>query len=173
VQDAAEQQADRLVPVQVLAHLRVGEKAGRVPEVAVHGEGHLVVGEQRPGVGQDDRVVVEVDHPGSRVDRVGDLVHVLRGRQPGADVEELSQARLADQVPDHAAEQVTLRPDTHLHGGKLGDDLIGDGPVGGEVVLAAEQVVIHPGDVRLRGVEYGIWHQPMLSEGPAWAYRWA
>ena len=73
-----------------------------------------------------------------------DLVHVLRGRQPGADVQELPQAGLADQVPDHAAEQVTLGPDTYLDGGQPGDELVADGPVGGEVVLAAEQVVIHP-----------------------------
>jgi hypothetical protein len=33
------------------------------------------------------------------------------------------------------AEQVTLGPDAHLDGGQLGDDLVGDGPVDGEVVL--------------------------------------
>jgi hypothetical protein len=117
VQDAAEQQPDRLVPVQVLAHAGIGQEAGRIPEVPAHGEGHLVVGEQRLGVGEHDGVVVEVDHAGGRVDPVGDLVHVLRGRQPGADVQELPQASLADQVPDHAAEQVTLGPDAHWTAG--------------------------------------------------------
>jgi hypothetical protein len=41
-------------------------------------------------------------------------------------------------------------------------DLIADGPVGGEIVLPAEQVVIHPGDVRHRRVEPG-----GIGEGPA------
>ena len=97
----------------------MSEQAGRVPEVAADGEGHRVVGEQRPGVSQDDRVVVEVDHPGGRVDPVRDLVHVLGGRQPGSDIEELPQGGLAGRVPDHAAEQVTLGPDAHLDSGQL------------------------------------------------------
>jgi hypothetical protein len=134
----------------------VGEEAGRVSHVPIDGEGHLVVGEQGPGVAQDHRVVIEVDHAGGRVDAVGDLVHVLRGGQARGDVEQLPEAGLADQVADHAAEQVALGAHAHLDGGQLGDDLIGDGPVGGEVVLAAEQVVVHPGDVRARGVEYWI-----------------
>jgi hypothetical protein len=63
---------------------------------------------------------------------------------------------LAHQVADQTADQVTLGPDAYLDGGQLGDELIADGPVGGEIVLAAEQVVIQPRDVRLRGVESGI-----------------
>jgi hypothetical protein len=44
-------------------------------------------------------VVVHVDHPRLRGDGPGDLVHVLPGGQPGAEVEELADPRLADQVP--------------------------------------------------------------------------
>jgi hypothetical protein len=137
VQDAAEQQPDRLIPVQVLAYRGIGEDSRGIAQVALDGEGHLVVGEQGLGVGQHHRVVVEVDHPGGRVDPVGDLVHVLRDRQARTDVEQLPDARLADQEADHPAEQVALGAHAHLDRGQLGDDPLGDGPVGGEIVLAA------------------------------------
>ena len=48
---------------------------------------------------------VDVDHAGGRHDRLRDLVHVVRGRQPGADVEELPDARLPGQVDDGAAKE--------------------------------------------------------------------
>jgi hypothetical protein len=133
--------------------------------VPVVDERRLVVGEQRPGVAQHDRVVVDVDHAGGGLDLLGDLVHVLRGGQAGTDVEQLPDARLADQVADHAPEDVPLGAHAHLYRGQRRDHLLGDGAVGGEVVLAAEKVVVDPGDVRLRGVERVIRHQPMLA-GP-------
>jgi hypothetical protein len=44
---------------------------------------------------QHDRVVVEIDHTGRRLDLLGDLVHVLRGGQARPDVQELPEAGLA------------------------------------------------------------------------------
>ena len=54
--------------------------------------GPVVAGEQLPAVRDRDRVDVDVDHPGLRVRRLGDLVHVADGRNAGADVEELVDA---------------------------------------------------------------------------------
>ena len=65
-------------------------------------------GQQRPGVNQHQRIVVDVDDPGSGRDPLGHLVGVVRGRQTGADVEELADARLAGQVPDGPAEEGTV-----------------------------------------------------------------
>jgi hypothetical protein len=42
-----------------------------------------------------DRVVVDVDHAGARRDGLRDLVGVVRGRDAGADVEELPDPGLA------------------------------------------------------------------------------
>ena len=53
-------------------------------------------------MGQDDRVVVDVDDLRVRGDPLGDLVRVVGGRQAGADVQELADLRLAGQVPDGA-----------------------------------------------------------------------
>ena len=56
-------------------------------------------GQQGAGVHQHERVVVDVDDARFRRDRLRDLVGVVGGGQPGADVEELPDARLAGQVP--------------------------------------------------------------------------
>jgi len=82
----------------------------------------------------------------------GDLVGVAGCGQAGADVEELADAFLFGQVPDGAPQErlVGLRgkPDA----GEGGDRLFRRDPVGGEVVLAAQQVVINSGDVRDAGI---------------------
>ena len=68
-----------------------------------------VAGQQGAGVGEHDRVVVHVDDPGLRRDRLGDLVGVARRRDAGADVEELPDPRLGGQVADGAAEERPVR----------------------------------------------------------------
>jgi hypothetical protein len=77
---------------------------------------------------------------------------VVVGRHAGADVEELADAGLGDQVARGAGQEGAVGP-----GG--GDNvrvdphgLLGGFPVRGEVVLAAQQVVVDPGDVRDAGV---------------------
>jgi len=61
------------------------------------------VGQQRPAVGDRHRVVVDVDDPGGRSDRQGDLVDVALGGQAGADVEELPDPHVGEE-PDGAAQ---------------------------------------------------------------------
>ncbi len=73
--------------------------------------------------------------------------------QPGADVQELPDAHLGDQVADGPAEKLTLGPHADQDVGERGDDLLGRLPGHGEVVLAAEPAVVDPGDVRDGGVE--------------------
>ena len=102
---------------------------------------------------EDDRIVIHVDNPGLRGDRLGDLVGVARGGNAGADVEELPDSRLAGEVADGAPEK---RPVGAGGEARVRVDLehcLGGDAVGGEVVLAAEQVVVHPGLVRDADVE--------------------
>src|SRR5205823_14745369 len=86
---------------------------------------------------------------------LGDLVRVVGRRQAGADVEELPDPGLAGQVAHGPGEEPALQP------GDVGDarehlqDRVADLAVGREVVLAAQQVVPHPGRVRGAGVEPG------------------
>lgn len=72
---------------------------------------------------------------------------VVGGRQAGADVEELPDTGLLGQVTDGPPEQA---PILHCHdpdGREELGDLVAGLPVGREVVLAAEQVVVAPSGV--------------------------
>jgi hypothetical protein len=72
-------------------------------------------------VGQDHRVVVDIDDPGVGGDPLGDLVGVVGGGQAGADVQELADPGLAGQVGDGPDEERARAA------GDL-DDLREDGP---------------------------------------------
>jgi hypothetical protein len=92
-------------------------------------------------------------------------VDIFGGRQARADVNELPEAGLFDQLPDYPAEDRALGPDAELDGGQRRDDLIAECPVGGEIVFAAEKVVVYPGDMRPRRIEIGQ-HGLMIIHGP-------
>ena len=153
VQDAAQHQADRLVPVEQVAG--GGEDACWVAEVATDSERPLVVGQQRRGVGDHHRVVVQVDDADVRVETLGDLVHVLRGGQARADVEQLDQALIANHVPDDAGEHAALRPHAALDRGQHSDHPVRQRPVDREIITPAKQVVVHTRVVGVRGVDLG------------------
>jgi hypothetical protein len=87
-QDPHQHQRDRLAEVQ--------DPAGGDP---------LGAGEQGPGMGQDPRVVVHIDHPDLGGDPLGHLVGVVGGGQAGADVQELADPNLTSQVRDGTGEE--------------------------------------------------------------------
>jgi len=109
--------------------------------------------QQGPRVGEHDRVVVHVDHSAFRRDLLGDLMGVLRGGQAGADVKELADPRLGRKIAHGPPQEGAVS----AHAGEDDradlDDRLGGGPVGGKVVLAAEQVVVHAGRVSGADVE--------------------
>ncbi|KIX79764.1 hypothetical protein SF12_02540 [Streptomyces sp. MBRL 601] len=98
VEDAEQHHRDR--PGQVQGAGGPGEDGPGVVGVGVQVGGGALggPGEQRAGVAEDDRVVVDVDDAGAGVDALGDLVGVVDGGQSGADVQELGDARLPGQV---------------------------------------------------------------------------
>ena len=61
-----------------------------------------MTGQQGPGVGEHDRVAIDVHDPGLGRDRLGDLVSAARRRDTGADVQELAHPRLPGKVADSA-----------------------------------------------------------------------
>jgi hypothetical protein len=75
-------------------------------------------------------------------------VDVAAGRHAGADVEELAQPRLGGQVAGGAGEKLPVGVRGRDHGRVDPHRLLGRFPVHGEVILAAEHVVVDPGDVR-------------------------
>ena len=153
MQDAAHHQADRPVPVEQFAG--GAEHAFRIAEVAPDGERPPVVGQQRGGVRDHHRVVVQVDDAGILVEALGDLVHVLHGGQAGADVEQLGNALVADHVTDDASEHVALRPYAAFGHGQQGDHPVRQRTVGRKVVPPTKQVIVNARVVRAGGVDLG------------------
>jgi hypothetical protein len=130
----------------------------RVPDVGVDvvGGSQRVAGQQGPGVDQDQRVIVDVDDPGLGRDALCQLVGVVGRRQAGPEVEELPDTGLAGQEPDGPAEESAagLGEITDLR--ELAEHRVGGVAVGGEIVLAAEQVIPDPGTVRHADVQPGM-----------------
>jgi hypothetical protein len=94
-------------------------------------------------VSEDDRVVVDVDDAGAGLHRAGDLVHVGRRRDAGAQVDELVDALLGH-VANGAHQEAAVGPHQVTLLGMGGYHLLGRLAVGGEVVLASQPVVVHP-----------------------------
>src|SRR5262249_48809259 len=108
MQYAAQEQANGAVSIQVFAPIVAGQDRFWAEQVAFDGEGLLGVGKQGVGMGQDNRVVVQVGDSRVGVDLLGYLVHVLCRRQARADVQELRDAGVAGQVPNRANQEIPL-----------------------------------------------------------------
>ena len=116
-------------------------------------------GQQRLAVHQDHRVAVGVDHPGGGTDLARDLMDVTLTGQPGADIEELADPGLACQVPDHPAQE---RPVGLGAGGRVGhypQRELHDGPVRGEVVLAAQVLITYWAGNHTSGIRPELTHR--------------
>lgn len=124
----------------------MGEQFVGAAQVGADHHRAVVDGQQPPGVRDGDLVDVGVDHPRVGRDLADDLVHVALGGQAGADVEELAYALLGGE-PDGPAQEVTVGLGGDAGVRKDRQDLLGGGPVGGEVVAATQEVVVHPGHV--------------------------
>ena len=112
-------------------------------------------GEQGAGVHQHHGVVVDVDDLGVRSHPLGDLVGVVGGGQAGADVQELTDARLTGQVPDRADQEGPRGASVLDDRRERLENLVADLAVDVEVVFAAQPVVPDPGRLGHVGVDLG------------------
>ena len=138
--------------VEQLPGLGVVEDGRGVAGIGLDHGGVRGVGQHGPAVRDRDRVEVHVDHPTGRVGLLGDLVHVADRRDARADVEELGDPGLAEEVHRAAQERAVGAhgvADVRRHPG----DRLGQFTIGGEVVRAAEEVVVDPGTARALDVE--------------------
>jgi fatty-acyl-CoA synthase len=148
MQHAGQQHANGLGQVDEPGQLRIGEDGGRVAHVTGHDHHALGLPQQRGGVRDHHRIVVHVRHFGIRGGALGDVVGVQHGGQPGADVDELLDTHIR-YVRDGPAEELPVLT-RHLRRERIDlEHLLRELPVSGEVVLAAEPVVPHPGNARL------------------------
>ena len=95
--DGDQHDRDRAGEVQGPCRLRQDRAQIAQVGVDVVGGARGGAGEQRPGVGEHDRVMVHICDAAVRRHRLRDLVRVIRGRDAGADVEELPDPRLGGQ----------------------------------------------------------------------------
>jgi hypothetical protein len=155
VQYSHEHERDRPGEVEHVPHLGGGQDVGRRAKVGVDVGGAPLRrgGQQRPGVGEYQRIVVDVNDAAARIHRLRHLMHVTCRRQPGADVEELPDAGLRGQVPDGPAEERAVLPRSGAHPGHGRHHLVGHLPVRREVILAAQVVVIQASRMRPGGID--------------------
>jgi hypothetical protein len=136
---------DRHRAAEVQRPRRLPHDRGGIAQVGVDvvDRAGYVAGQQRPGVQQDDGVVVDVDNARVRRRREHDLVRVVGGRDARADVEKLPDPGLGGQESGRPGEERPVGPD-RLDDSRIGgDNGVAGRPVGGEIVLAAEPVVMH------------------------------
>jgi len=93
------------------APIWAGEWLYSVGQIPLQGD-NVRAGQQRAGVRDHHRVPVDVGHPAVRVSGLGELVGVLRGGQPAADVDELPDA-LPGQPGDGAGQEQPVLPGPH------------------------------------------------------------
>ncbi|GLW98234.1 hypothetical protein Misp02_23210 [Microtetraspora sp. NBRC 16547] len=109
---------------------------------AVGGAGH-----ERAAVYDGDLVAVHVGDSAVRCEAVDDLVDVVWGGEPGADIEELAHAFLGGQVTYGAGEELPILAGSLAEPRHDPDQGLGRLAVGGEGVLTADQVVVDAGGV--------------------------
>jgi phosphoglucomutase len=169
VQDHAHGHAHRLVQVDHRGQFGIGEYDVTVAQVSGDNRHLIVVNrEQRPQMRDHYRVVIDVGDRGLRVGRLCCFVGVRGGRQPGAQVDELTDA-LPGQPGDGPPHEAPALRDGLGDRGIDRQQLFGDRPVRGEVVLAAQEVIVNASDGRGPGVEGGHirHHKSGIVPGPS------
>lgn len=96
---------------------------------------------------EDDGVVVDVDHVRFRGHLLHDLVQVRRCRKTGSDVEELADAPFLCQEVRGAVHEPAVFHHVHGQGGPVSGHGVTRFHIHGVVVLATQDVVVHPGGV--------------------------
>ena len=97
---------------------------------------------------QDDGIVIDVDNARVRRRRKHDLVRIVSGRDAGADVEKLPDPGLGGQESGRPGEERPVGPHRLDDSRVGGDNGVAGRPVSGEIVLAAEPVVMHARTMR-------------------------
>jgi hypothetical protein len=102
---------------------------------------------------QHHRVVVHVDDPGFFCDRLSDLVRIVRDGKAGSNVEKLPDTGIIREEIHRAGEETPVGAHRIGRSWIVAQRYVAGFPVGGEVVLSAQPVVVDPSHVRHRGVK--------------------
>src|SRR5215470_12906208 len=121
-------------------------------------------GQQRPGVREHERIIVDIDDPACWIQPLRNLMCVVDRGQAGASVQKLVNISLSYQIVDGPGEKLPV-------GSRLGDDtregldkLVAGLPVDRIVILTAQPVI--PNASRVRDSRVDPFHQVFLCLGP-------
>ena len=154
VQDRAEDDADRPGRVDDSPQVLMAQDGRRVTQVRADRSYPVAGGQQRPDVRQHHRVGIDVGDPGCGQDRPHGLVDRRGDRKPRAQVDELPDplpgrpANGRDEERSVLLDQRGQRRVDPYQPHRLG-------PVGSEVILAAQPVVVDPRHVWHGGIQPG------------------
>jgi hypothetical protein len=126
----------------------VFEDGLRVAQVGLDRDRLVVAGQDGAAVQHGDLVDVDVYDPGVPAGLLSDRVNVIHGRDARTHVKELADACRARQVAHRPAQERAVGGHGPARVRPPGKELRGRYLVGVEVVGAAEEVVVHAGDVR-------------------------
>jgi hypothetical protein len=150
-------QHDRHRPREVQRPRRLLQDRVSIAQIGVQvvDQALVAAGQQDPRVGEHDRVIIHVDHARLRRRRLSDLVRVVRGRDAGAEIKELPDARAGGQLAHRPGQKLPVSPRARDHPRVGGGRFLGRLPVGGKVVRAAQPVIVDPGLVRDADIKGG------------------
>ena len=152
VQHRHHQQADGTAEVEQREGLRVVQNGVHIAHIVLDRDTVRIVHQQLFTVGNGDRVDVDVDYPGLRVDALGHLVDVAEGGNAGAQVEELVDPGL-DHEPDGTVHERAVRLGDQPDLGQQIHDLAAVFTIDGEVVRPTEPVVVTARHIRLADID--------------------
>jgi hypothetical protein len=84
---------------------------------------------------------------------LGNLVRIVPGGNSGADVKELPDTGRTGQESHRPGQEGAIRARRHRHIRERLDGQVPGRPIDGEIVLAAQPVVINPGKMRHTGIK--------------------
>jgi hypothetical protein len=119
---------DRLAQINHGPHIRVIQDARRVPQIPLDRPHPRTHAQQRPRMRHHHRVVIDIHHPGPRLQRLCYLMNMAGRRKSRADIDELPDARL-DEKPDGADQETPFRPRRGPHTRHHGEQALSDLPV--------------------------------------------
>ena len=118
---------DRLTQINHGLHIRVIQDARRIPHIPLDRPHPGTPAQQRPRVRYHHGVVIDIHHPGPRLQLMRHLMDMAGRRKPRADINELPDARLGSEKPDGADQETPVRPRrgprTRYHGEQALSDL--------------------------------------------------
>src|ERR1035437_246498 len=147
VQDSHQQERHGPVEIDQVTNGGIIKNDARISKICFNYRRPRDIRQNCATVRYSDRIIVDIHHVRLRVLVLSYLVHISRGGNPRADVDELSYS-LADQVPHSPAHEIPIRLHHERKLRPKTNSLLRHPPVHLEIMRTTQVVVIHSGSAR-------------------------